>query len=319
LYDCYYQLDATAAPALIKAVPNGVILPEGGQWFTYQVPQWSGGFYVFHDGTGCAAGSWSTNAQFGGCYYVGSYAGISQSLVFVPSGFPPPFGPYPTAFYVLVPHAHVGTVGVKVASVSRLIAHVPTGTVGIKVAPRTPIRATVGIKPGVASALRGRVSATVGIKPGVASALRGRVPTGTIGIKPGVTSTIRVKVPATVGIKPGVASTVYAGIVTNCCPGAVVPATLTGTDGGAGSITAIYQSSTQHWNYTDPSSGVAMHLQCSTTGPPFNWILRPNATAHCGFSDTLNSLTCHPFAIDVEVLVTGALCLAAGSYRVILH
>lgn len=344
---CLYQTDFTGATLtswLTTDKPTDQVVPGAALWYIPDFLHSVAYFEAFVNSSVPWCLSSQVRSQSVGVIdqdpvpFVGFYQGNPYWLVFQAS---PGWVPVPNALFIVklrVP-PYRGKVGVKVRPDSTYSPHVYSGQVGIEVDASGQVMAryvgNAGIQVGVSGELvgalggavgimvsptgehRGRVTGQVGVKVDTAAAVR-HVGHGQVGVKVSPTAGPRRKIAATVGVKVSPSGTLYTGVVTACCPGVVIPTTLTGTDGGAGSITATYNAGSGQWQYTDPSSGFLIILKCTNPGTGFVWQLSPNVTAHCSVSHTLNSLTCHPFHIDVQCTATGALCIEAGTYRAIL-
>jgi hypothetical protein len=191
----------------------------------------------------------------------------------------------------------VGLVGAKVGVVGRAVRR---------------LSGAYGIKPGLSGRPVRLQSAAIGVKAGLSATLRARV-AGTAGFKTGeVASKIVGRLSGTVGVKVGLVGSPFAGIVTPCCPNAV-PQTLTVVS-GASTTTAVYSSGAGGWNFTDPVSGLAFILKCVGT----QWRSTIGG-AHCSFSFSVSGLVCDPFSVTTTTVVSGALCVIAGTYTFTIH
>lgn len=174
---------------------------------------------------------------------------------------------------------------------------------------------TIGGKGDVSGIVRVRVAVRIGGKGGLVSVPRLRV-RSSIGGKGGLAAVVRVRYAGRVGGKGDVAAAPYNGIVTACCPSAATPLTLHVLNVGSGATaTATYNSGAGGWIFTDPTSGLSQTLFCVNV-PPNQWRCQHTPAGHCTVTFAVNSLTCHPFFLDVSTTYAGTLCVVpSGTYR----
>lgn len=218
------------------------------------------------------------------------------------------------------PHL-TGRVGLKLGLASQMRPHL-VGQLGLKLGLSGPLVphlvGELGLKLGTSGPLVPMVPGALGLKLGLSSVVRPHVK-GVVGVKLGIASKLRGKLPGSVGVKLGLASSLTAGQIVACCPGVVIPNTLTVTNSAGHTATATFTSANGGWTWTDPDGTGTWTLKCVNTGSAFQWQTPRNIFPHCTNVYTVPSLVCHPFALTTQVVTSGVQCLEAGTFRFSFH
>lgn len=269
-----------------------------------------------------------------GLSYAGKLPGVDFSALFIGSGLPQPGGDAPYVFtwfnQVVTSDVgfdlglvafryksrHPGALGLKFGLVANAVHS--SGQLGaqfgLSAGEMGSELGRVGFKPGLESEELAGLTGQLGMKSGLGGTLKARV-SGAEGQKAGLAAALKATGLGAIGGKFGLASTTRTGIIVQCCPGLVIPLTLTVTR-SSHTATATYVAADNGWHWIDPLLPINFTLQCNLIGS--TWTFQtPTATIHCVGVSTQTAKTCsHPFSVTVSVVVSssGGTCLEAGTY-----